>query len=480
MRDQDKRLRHRAAVLSVLTGVICLASCLCLPALAQGTKELEFKSDTLKQSEIASRGVPLKSILARGLEVFATPFTARIGYGDGPMDPFNPSSPGSRPTLQNNGKFLRVNGLDAQTCIECHSVASNLTVPFTFGVGGVGGSNANAMVKPTRIDVADTEQQGFASFNGRFINPPFLFGSGGIELLAKEMTAELQALKKKALEQPGVAVPLVTKGVYFGSIQSAGGALDTSEVRGVDGDLVVRPFGRKGEFATVRAFDIDAVQFHFGMQPIEVVGLGVDGDGDGVVDEISEGDLSALGIFVTNLPRPRKAPPAAAARRGEAMFQTLGCAGCHIPVLYTKSPILTYSFPEEETDPAANIYYEVDLRNKRPGFDRSPFGGVAVPLFSDLKRHDMGPALAESSGGALDRQFITARLWGVADTAPYLHDGRAHTLEEAILLHDGEAQAARQAFASLPENAQRDLIAFLLTLRTPDPDKLLPPENEQE
>jgi len=79
----------------------------------------------------------------------------------------------------------------------------------------------------------------------------------------------------------------------------------------------------------------------------------------------------------------------------------------------------------------------------------------------------MGAGLGESFGSALDRQFITARLWGVADTAPYLHDGRAHTLAEAILLHGGEAQGVRDAYANLPDDAQQELIAFLLTLRTP-------------
>ncbi len=433
------------------------------------TRPLEFESDTLKQSTFAGRPAPLGDIRERGLEVFATPFTARIGYGDGPaklFDPFYPTSPGRRPTLQNNGKYLRVNGLDAQTCVECHSVQSNLTVPFTFGVGGVGGSNANALFMSTAIDVADSQRNGFAAFSGRFINPPFLFGSGGVELLAKEMTGELQALKRLAMTQSG-PVALVAKGIHFGAIRYQGGTFDTSAVTGVDADLVVRPFGRKGEFATVRAFDIEAMQFHFGMQPVEVVGRSVDEDADGVVDEISEGDLSALSIFVTHLERPRRAGSNAASRKGEARFQSLGCAGCHTPALHTKSPILSYSSPEVETDPSANVYYSADLRNSPPGFDSSPLGGIEVPLFSDLKRHDMGPELAESFGSDLDHWFITARLWGVADTAPYLHDGRAHTLEEAILLHGGEAQAIRDAFAALPEKARGELVSFLMTLRTP-------------
>jgi CxxC motif-containing protein (DUF1111 family) len=103
------------------------------------------------------------------------------------------------------------------------------------------------------------------------------------------------------------------------------------------------------------------------------------------------------------------------------------------------------------------------------GFQRAPGGGVRVPLFADLKRHDMGPRLAETAEGAPigNAMFTTARLWGVADTAPYLHDGRATTLFDAIELHGGEAQGARDAFLALSD-AERDLLlAFLGTLRTP-------------
>ncbi len=64
----------------------------------------------------------------------------------------------------------------------------------------------------------------------------------------------------------------------------------------------------------------------------------------------------------------------------------------------------------------------------------------------------MGPDLAESTGDVLESYFQTARLWGVADTAPYLHDGRAATLTEAILWHGGEAESAAIFFDSLADD----------------------------
>src|SRR5262249_62084333 len=71
-----------------------------------------------------------------------------------------------------------------------------------------------------------------------------------------------------------------------------------------------------------------------------------------------------------------------------------------------------------------------------------------VHLFSDLKRHDMGDGLATpaAQGTIPARVFLTRPLWGLADTAPSLHDGRAPTIHDAIVLHGGEATAARDAY----------------------------------
>lgn len=424
--------------------------------------------DRITQSQIESGTIDILDLRRAGRTIFTTPFNKLDGYGDGPVDSDDPTLPGFRPTLQDNGTLLRINGLDAQTCLECHSIISNARIPAKFGVGGVGGASSNVIFQPTMIDVSDSACMGYASFNGRFINPPFLFGSGGIELLAKEMTADLHAQRAHARANPGMRVDLVSKGVSFGSIRySSGGECDTSRVEGIDDDLIVRPFGRKGEFATTREFDLDALPFHFGMQPVEVVGEGVDADCDEVSDEVLVGEVSALSIFLTTMERPVTDPPSPAAVRGSTRFQTIGCAHCHRPFLITESRRLPHSFPEIPTDPYANVYLETDLTDPPTNFAAASSGGVIVPLFADLKRHDMGSRLAESFGSHLDHHFTTARLWGVADTAPYLHDGRAQTLTDAILFHGGEARAARLAFADLSDDEKRDLLAFLRTLRTP-------------
>ncbi len=440
----------------------------------------------------------LKEVRARGLAVFSTPFNTFDGMGDGPFDEteFPPFEFGHRPTLQGNGLVLRVNGLDAQSCNECHTIVSNRTQPPTLGLAGIGGIVQNAIIVPTLIDVADSfddrvffmpghdpslplEFDGVADYNGRFANPPFLFGGGGTELLGKEMTSDLQELLDIAQDSPaGTTVSLDTHGVNFGYLTSLGGGkVDLSNVEGIgftDNDahdpedvLIVRPFGRKGENFSMRDFDRGAMQFHFGMQPVEVVGANFDEDGDGVENEVTLGEMTALHIFDVTNPRPFMKPLSDAAEKGFRRFREIGCAYCHRPFLETQSRFLPLAHPEVPDDPWANVYLEIDL--VKVGFEPSPNGGVYVPFFADLKRHDMGDGLAETfeRGEIPNREFTTARLWGIADTAPYIHDGRATTLFEAIEAHGGEAASARNAFLALRKNQQRQVIRFLMSLRVP-------------
>ena len=462
----------------LLGTVLSLAACAVLAEVIGDGPRLR-PEDRVSQDQVAGGLLDLVEIRRAGLKVFTTPFNRADGHGDGAHDSVADNRDprmGNRPGLQGHRTFLRVNGLDAQTCLECHSVVSNATVPAQFGVGGVGTINNSALFQPSIIDVADGDIDGIAEFNGRVINPPFLFGSGAVELLAREMTADLQVLRAQALAAPGEAVALITKGVSFGEITAnASGELDTSGLEGIDADLVVRPFGRKGDNASVREFAVGALSFHLGMQASESFGGEFDDlDKDGVYNEISVGDLSALSIFLTTMERPRQGKSRKNERRGLALFKRTGCAGCHHPVMTTDSKHLHYKLTGAPQQPFEDAFYSVDLTRNPMNFQAASGAGIRVELFSDLKRHDMGEGLAETFSKATEeqnRQFITARLWGVADSAPYLHDGRALTLVEAIRLHDSpgsEAAPAAQAFNALDDADKNRLIRFLMTLRTPD------------
>jgi hypothetical protein len=92
-------------------------------------------------------------------------------------------------------------------------------------------------------------------------------------------------------------------------------------------------------------------------------------------------------------------------------------------------------------------------------------------IFTDFKRHDLGPAFHERNyDGTMRKEFMTLPLWGVGSTPPYGHDGRSMTLHDVILRHGGEAQAARDAYASLGRLDRQDLLDFLSSLILFPPD----------
>ncbi len=164
--------------------------------------------------------------------------------------------------------------------------------------------------------------EGFESAQFDSIDPSFsserhttsLMGSGLVELLAREMTADLQAIRAAAIAEACATAKdahadLVTKGVRFGSIVAhPDGIVDLDAIDGVDSDLIVRPFSRKGVFTSLRQFTINALNIHHGMEAVERFGVRWTGSHDfaesGVPDSITAGDVSALVAFQATLPPP--------------------------------------------------------------------------------------------------------------------------------------------------------------------------------
>ncbi|MEI7776604.1 MAG: di-heme oxidoredictase family protein [Verrucomicrobiota bacterium] len=120
---------------------------------------------------------------------------------------------------------------------------------------------------------------------------------------------------------------------------------------------------------------------------------------------------------------------------GAMFFVSTGCSDCHTPSMKTgPSPI-------------------------------TPINLKAIYLYSDLLLHDMG-TLGDGivQGNADAREMKTPPLWGVSTSAPYLHDGRAATLDEAIQAHDGEGAFAKNHYLKLTSDQQKLLIEFLKSL----------------
>ena len=217
----------------------------------------------------------------------------------------------------------------------------------------------------------------------------------------------------------------------------------------VTGRMDVGRFGWKATMPTLLQQSADAYNHDMGVTtsllPYEPT-QGQEGFGDGLDDdpEVSEEVLDEVTFYVQTLGVPaRRDLQDAEALRGEKIFATLNCATCHQPKL--------------ETGELAGVQ-EVENQTIFP--------------YTDMLLHDMGEGLADNRPvyGASGREWRTPPLWGIGLTqlvnpnVGYLHDGRAQTLEEAILWHGGEAKASRDAFEKLPSSDREALITFLKSL----------------
>jgi hypothetical protein len=458
----------------------------------------------------------------RGDELFGAKFNAADGSGAnvGANQRFTRMP---RADLTGAGQWAnhvpsRATGPNAVSCTDCHQLPAD---------DGAGPASANVHRDPNHTGILNRVIQR---------NTPHVFGLGALQRLAEEMTVELQAVRASARSFLGCGVTttggtatnnLTSKGVSFGQIRvtHTAGSTSCSEtllapVTGgalsLSADLVVRPFQWKGSVASVRDFVRGAAHNELGMQGSELLGspavdpATVDGDGDGVANELFVGDITALAIYQAGQPRPTTLQelaaigeiPAlstaqlAAINDGSAVFDRSGCGNCHVRRLLINNPVFqepstlaafrdagdrfpngrSYGNSALRSDAAVHFDLTRDAlenggiitSNGQPlgTFQRDAQGRALVDLFGDLRRHDMGSRLAEQvdevgTGAAV---FMTENLWGVGSTAPYLHDGRASTLTEAILEHGGEAQSARDAFATSSTTAQQHLIAFLNSL----------------
>ena len=169
---------------------------------------------------------------------------------------------------------------------------------------------------------------------------PDLFGAGYIETLTRQMTADLRRTRNAL--QPGQSRPLTSTGVSFGVLRRRpNGEWDTSRVEGLppqsliarsqtDGpSLLVRPWQASGTTASIREITNTSFNQHFGMQSTERFGVGTDPDGDGVRNEVTRGDLTALVAYQATPQVPgRVIPQDAAVERaigaGERLRAPLG------------------------------------------------------------------------------------------------------------------------------------------------------------
>jgi CxxC motif-containing protein (DUF1111 family) len=209
-------------------------------------------------------------------------------------------------------------------------------------------------------------------------------------------------------------------------------------------------FGRKANVSSLLEQIVNAYHGDIGITSdfLPVENPHPQAGGVAIADQVPDPEIPAATVmdvlmYLRLLEPPRRGERTAEVLRGETVFESIGCASCHVPQVTTgNSPISAVSYQ-------------------------------TFHLYSDLLLHDMGPALADNrpDGGADGYEWKTPPLWGLrlveqalGGHAFYLHDGRATELESAILLHGGEAQPARDRFDQLSDEDKTALLAMLRSL----------------
>jgi hypothetical protein len=424
---------------------------------------------------------PARSV-RRGRQIFQRAFT--LNQGHGPR--VSADSVGDIAVERNLGAGL------SNSCAACHGRPR--------GSAGFGGDVV------TRPDSRDA---------------PHLFGVGLVEMLGDEITQDLRLIRRQAISlarassQP-VTRPLSSKGLNYGSITAnPNGSLNTSQVRGVNRDLRVRPFFHHGGVFTIREFTIGAFKDEMGLEaadpilckatrpnnPIATVtpsGMvfnpaldkfvrptvcdpNVDGDLDGVINEVHPALVDHMEFYLLNYFKPATGKVTLRTRAGLRLMKQIGCTSCHVQNLPIENDRRIADF-ETRFDPRRGIFNRLfatsttlfKVVNDSQAFPQLlPKGNsfLVKNIFADFMRHDLGPAFHEREyDGTFTKNFMTEPLWGVGSTAPYGHDGRSINLEEVILRHGGEARSSSNRFAALNGNQRSMILEFLATLVIFPPD----------
>jgi hypothetical protein len=458
---------------------------------------------------------PIKYLLEYGRKLFMANWTDQEGGG-------RPTTKGTGSAVTDRTKplvgthaFNRISAPDANSCYGCHNLPNGIP-------GGAGDFATSVFVLAQRFDFATLDKSDSLPTRGAVDeegNPvtlqdignlratPGLFGAGYLEMLARQMTGELQAIRDSI--RLGETKPLSAKGVSFGKLtRRIDGTWDTSKLEGLPRasiiaptpvdrpSLVLRPWHQASNIVSLREFTNTAFNQHHGMQSTERFGVDTDPDEDGIQNELTRADITAICLFQATLAVPGRVIPndpeiERAVLNGEKVFTEIGCPHCHVPKLALDNDGWVYSEPNPYNPPTnlragttkvlAIDLNGLDLPLPRLARDAAQPNIVWVPAYTDFKLHDISDP--GDPGEPLDqnqtswtpkfrqgnRRFLTKRLWGMANEPPFFHHGLFTTLRQSVLAHSGEALYSRTQYEHLTKYDQDSLIEFLKTLQVLPP-----------
>lgn len=352
---------------------------------------------------------------------------------------------------------------NARSCVECHSQG---------GVGGGGDNSHNVLAFeafPTqdrpevkgglihKFAVTNHYLENRASLRQFFpIVPNGLTVEGGCQIVTRDFDpVATQSVNSTALFGAGWIDRISAKTILHESQKRALARVGREIVGEFGGTIPGRPrilpdgrigkFGWKAQFASLEDFVAAACANEVGLgnPRMEQAKPMVRWAYPAVERDLGGQQFRSLVAFVDTLPRPIEAIPddpatAERADRGKTLFRQVGCVACHTP----------------DMGGVAGVYsdfllHRLDDRSKGgSGYRETP----PVPLPHEFP---------------LPEEWKTPALWGVADSAPYFHDGGSPTLEAAVLRHHGDAESVRAAYYALNDDDRASVIAFLKTLRAP-------------
>jgi CxxC motif-containing protein (DUF1111 family) len=213
-------------------------------------------------------------------------------------------------------------------------------------------------------------------------------------------------------------------------------------------------FGWKDQQATLLSFAADAYSNEMGVTsrllPTENTFQGTSVQGgpfDGKTDpEDDANDIDAFTLFMRCLKAPPRGPTNANTTNGQNVFNSIGCATCHVGTITTA--------------PAGTVINGGALTVS------TALGDKNIHAFSDFLLHDVGTGdgIVQNGGQGTRNQLRTAALWGIGARTRFMHDGTSLTVTAAIQRHANQGATAKNNFNALSAQNQSDLVAFIFSL----------------